>query len=376
MAQKKKMADKVDKRNRARVRVGEDAQGKPIYRWVSGKTRAELRAAVETVKANHRSGEDASKITFGQYAMRWYEGHTSGLSPSLTAAYKSMLNKHILPALGHKYIRQVKFTDMQALLNAIDLSHGMVAAIRLTLRQIMRAALLDKIIDTDFTDRLVIKGKVQPPKRRGLTQVETRLLFEAAKDVGTLLYVSLLYFLGLRRGEAVGLRWEDIDWAKKTIFLQRSVDSKTNRVTQPKTESGKRNIPIPQPLLARLKSARGIGWVLPGAAPDGCLSARQVQWLWHLTMQRMGQLALERGEEIERKENGLPIITPHYLRHNYATMLYDSGVSVLQAQAWLGHADAGTTMGIYTHISQEQEARNTDKLDAFFRDVANWLPEY
>lgn len=71
------------------------------------------------------------------------------------------------------------------------------------------------------------------------------------------------------------------------------------------------------------------------------------------------------------------ILTPHYFRHNYASILYNADVDVLSAQKWMGHSDIKTTLAIYSHLGKGKEDNNARKLDtAFSNKVAEKLPEH
>lgn len=374
MADKKKMADKADKRKRARVMVGRGADGSPVYKWVSGKTKAELNRAIEEIKFAYRSGTDTRWLTFGTYAKQWYAQHTAGLSTSIKASYKSSLNKHILPAIGHVPIIHINHSQLQGLINSIDLSAGTVNQIRVVLRLIFHAAYMDKIIDFDPAADLIMRNKRRPPKRRSLTEDEQVLLLQASERAGTETMVYLLYYLGVRKGEAMGLRWEDVDWEEKEIHVERDIDPKTNEPSSTKTQTSVRKIPIPSPLYQHLRSVRGIGWILTGNGSMGQITHRQADYAWRKTINAMIEIAAEKEKKLECDSNGNPIYTPHYLRHTYASILYGSGVDVLDAQAWLGHANASTTIDIYTHQSKKLQQENTAKLDGVFSTVAKLLP--
>ena len=85
----------------------------------------------------------------------------------------------------------------------------------------------------------------------------------------------------------------------------------------------------------------------------------------------MDELAQKNEISMPHNKHGLPVFTPHYIRHTYASILYCAGVDVLQAQAWLGHAEAATTLGVYAHLSKEHIAKNHARLDDFFKTLPN-----
>ena len=111
------MADKADKRKRACITVGYGPDGKPVKKWVAGKTRAELEQKKKEILSAYRSDTDTQKLTFCTYATQWYKVHTANLSYSINQTYKSLLNHQIFPKIAHIPINQVKHSQLQGLLN-------------------------------------------------------------------------------------------------------------------------------------------------------------------------------------------------------------------------------------------------------------------
>lgn len=142
-------------------------------------------------------------------------------------------------------------------------------------------------------------------------------------------------FTGLRRGELLGLRWEDFDRENRELRIERSVYHVKNQpyLKEPKTEAGIRIVPIIDRLYSVLPE-RKRGYVFER---DGdLLTLAQFEWMWR-------QLVAETHISC----------TAHQLRHVYATMLLKSGVPVQTARIILGHSDSLTTERVYQHITDE-----------------------
>ena len=198
----------------------------------------------------------------------------------------------------------------------------------------------------------------------------------------------LLYFLGVRKGEATGFQWRDVDFKNKMIRVERDVDYKTGKVGKVKTKAALRDIPLPDELYDVLSPLRGIGsaFIIQSPKPHSFLSESTFKRRW----ERLMQSVYDRCPDIESKvvkefvdkqgnrvEVRTSILTAHYLRHNYASLLYDADVDILSAQKFLGHKDIKTTLAIYAHLSKKKIDRNADKVREIFRiksSVAKSLP--
>ena len=149
---------------------------------------------------------------------------------------------------------------------------------------------------------------------------------------------ALIYYTGMRWGEALALKWEDIDFSRKQIKIERSVYYVSTRpaIKEPKTESGKRKVPLLQPLETALNHKRQKGYIFTPDHGKSLLWESQAQGLYKKF----------------QKETGIEV-TAHQIRHGYATALFEAGIEAKIAQKLLGHAQITTTLDIYTHVRDE-----------------------
>src|SRR5712691_10092345 len=217
---------------------------------------------------------------------------------------------------------------------------------------------------------------VEPPRqtrkeRRTLTieQVTTQLL-PALK--GHRLYAAFLtlFMMGLRRGELLGLRWQDIDWKVGVLHIRQTLVRVKNHETghtqlvfqEPKTEHSRRTIPIPEVCLVALRHHRAQQaeekLALGQAYQDHGLVFCQADGepMDPHTINFYFSQALARA--------GLPAIRVHDARHTFATWLLEQGVSPKVVQTMLGHSDIGTTLNIYSHVSLDLEKQAAATLNA------------
>ena len=158
---------------------------------------------------------------------------------------------------------------------------------------------------------------------------------------------KLALFTGCRRGELLALQYEDINREEGTIIISKSVYFVANKpyIKVPKTEAGKRIIPLLQPL-EQILPKKKTGYILN--QNGNLLTDKQARTLWDKTCQEIGVSC-----------------TLHQLRHAYATRLYDLEIDVKSAQQIMGHADIATTQKIYTHLSMERKKQKFEKLKYF-----------
>lgn len=153
-------------------------------------------------------------------------------------------------------------------------------------------------------------------------------------------YMMLLLMTGMRRGEVLGLKWEDLDIKKNVLRVVRNITYPRGQndyvIGTPKTESGTREVPIAPQLMDCLQPLGAHGYIIGGEEPITLSTHRRMM------------------ERINRQID-LHGATPHIFRHSYATLLNDAGVSVKTIQSIIGHADVQTTINRYVHSRDEKK---------------------
>ena len=342
---------------RAKVKIGVDENGKDVYKYVSGKTKKELEANKQRVIAQYIEGTaPADDVLFGPYAIEWFNVHKRPKlkAPTITT-YRTVLNKYVLPAFGDMNLRAITVTSIQKLLLQFT---GMNPTYQVITKTIMRG-----VFDTAYADGIVLRNPMsflrgmvptkQREERRPLTKDERQRIVEACQRRSDALYIALLYYLGLRQGEASGLRWGDIDWQNETVSIQRTIHHAGGRLpSTPKTSAGIRTIPIPAPLMRMLLAERGL--------PD--------MYILRVTANRPAStpVLIRIWKSVIRDECGLSDITAHDLRHNYITMCWEAGIDVYATARFVGHKNVSTTLQIYTHLSKERETENAQAVKNMF----------
>ena len=383
-----------DGRYRAKITVGHDSNGKAIVKYVSGRTKKELEAAKEEARRTYVGNAVLvdREILFGAFASQWFELYKR---PHLKSAgiemYANVFNTHLLPAFEKRQIRSITADDLQAFINTKTSSKSLMSQICLIAGQVFKFAFAQGIIDRNPMD--LLKRPAAPEgKRRALTDKETNAVLHVGATHEHGLLLLLLYYTGARRGEVLGLQWRDIDFDACQISICRDINFKSeDMIDTLKTEASLRKIPLVKELYQVLRPIRGVGEspVLQDPQSKGHLrESTYAHWYDELMRalycfdpsiehrdsvlsvyverRRMRIIQKANGQYIPRPLPQASILTAHYFRHNYASLLYNADIDVLSAQKWLGHKDVVTTLNIYSHLGAGKESLQVDKLQSAF----------
>ena len=209
-------------------------------------------------------------------------------------------------------------------------------------------AAVHDIILSNPAEQVSVPRGLKKTSRRAPTEEEIEIVKANVNKPFGLFYFFILY-TGCRRGEALAIQFKDIDRENKVIHITKSLYHKSTRpeIKTPKTDAGKRDVPLLDILADQLPEGKPNDFLFGGEKP-----------IYSTKVQRL--------LKAYQKETGLEI-TPHYLRHGYATILYDAGIDIKTAQGLLGHADFQMTMGTYTHISASRAQKDAKKLNDFVK---------
>lgn len=171
-----------------------------------------------------------------------------------------MLTKHILPRFGVKYLRAISANQLQEFMDTFEgSSKSQITQAKTILEGVFQQAYAEGILDRNPACSLVRPKTKKKEKRRALTQAEVAGVMEAIRKNENGLFLAVLYYLGVRRGEALGLQWGDIDFEEAQVHIQRDIDYRAANFAMEgalKTENADRFIPIDPELLVMLAEAK------------------------------------------------------------------------------------------------------------------------
>ena len=291
-------------------------------------------------------------ILFRHYTETWLRTYKEGvLKPTTLAGYRCNLNKHIYPALGDYPLPDIT-TDMiqKFLTDRQHLARNTLHTMLVLISEILDSAVEDGIITRNpaVSKRVFIPSE-KKTRRKALTLEEVQDIIRQlckTEDLKDRRLLALMLFTGMRRGEILGLRWEDIDFAKDTISVSRAVSYTSNQpiLSSTKTKNGVRTIPLNPQLKELLKPIETEGFVIGGDKP----------------ITKMVYIRLFRNISNSFDLHGA---TAHVFRHSYLSLLNQAGVDPKTIQAIGGHGNFLMTYDLYVHTNGEQIASAGEKVN-------------
>ena len=416
----------IQKRGNAysiRVCVGRDVYGKQIWKTTTftpptGLTPKKRQKAVEVFAVEFeqkcRNGKllDGEKITLKDFIERWRsERAEQELQPGTLDKYNDAINHFILPALGHLKLTEIKPHSINKFL--VDLtkdgcrhdgkpggySKGTIHKISNVLSSILRTATEWEVIERNPCDPVRVKAEDTADKIKFFTPQQTAVFLDyiehpftiqtrghsrvddtgkpytvgdytSTKELPTQIKVlfTLAIFSGLRKGEILALKWEDVDFENNTVAVTKAAAMVKGEqiVKVPKTRNSYRVVSIPHSVTEKLRKLQleqtryrlsvgdywqGEGWVF--TQDNG-------RMMNYSTPYKSLQDILTHYNADKAEADKLPMIPFHGLRHTTATLQIAAGTDVRTVSSIMGHRETSTTMNIYAHNlkTAEQEAVN------------------
>ena len=343
-----------------KITLGRDVNGTPIRKSITGRTIAELNERIDMAKQEWARMHDVTdSVLFSTYARKWLATTKAVKSLNTRAMYQNAIEKHIIPEIGDLYFSEITLSDLQTIINNRSEKYETCNKIKLTLKQIFDAAADDGIKVEYKVSKLALPPKKQSDKR-ALTEAEKKAIFKAAFTEEERVFVHLLFYTGLRREEALALEVGDVDLARKEVCVRRTVIFDGNAPVvkdSAKSSAGRRNVTIPAPFIPELTEwlakCKRLLFPMP-SRPNEYMSLSSYVKFWNRIVKALEPFAESAAD-----------LTAHIFRHNYATVLYYSGVSMKKAAELMGHANVTMIMRIYAHLDSQKE-QTAEKLDKAF----------
>lgn len=317
---------------------------------------------------------EVGEIYFSDFLLSWLEMMKNSVELTTYASYAIMIKSRITPYFKERKIKLKDLTpkDIQDYyqygLNVEKVSANTVIHRHANIRKALQYAFKTGLIDYNPADR------VERPRKGKYTasiynEKELGTLFEIVKGKKVELAVILGAFYGLRRSEVVGLKWDAIDFGRKTLIIKHTVhevtlDGKQTIIEKDrtKTKSSYRSLPLVEPfeeLLYKLKVEQERNQKI-------CGRSYCKDYLEYIYVDELGERIkpgyITQNFAITLENHGLRKIRFHDLRHSCASLLYANGVSLKEIQEWLGHSDISTTSNIYTHLDFKSKVASANAI--------------
>ncbi|MCL2854870.1 MAG: site-specific integrase [Defluviitaleaceae bacterium] len=353
---------------RGEITLGYDPGGKRIKKSFSSMDREKLLKKMNDEKFNlHRNIVTVtSDYTVAEWVGFWLENYKAHTLRSKTYDnYENALNRHIRNAIGDYKLTKINTDAIQQMYNRMHkngLSANSIRIVNNALSQAFDQAVKNKLI-YENPCKSTVRPKIEKSRATAMTTDEQELFIQHCKDEST--YHKLFIFLlnaGLRVGEARALTWDDIDFVKKEITINKTASLVKNRdenaetktkiiINSTKTESGERIVPMNSKVESILLAQKEdeVNEIFVFSSKVGTmLMGRNVNRA-HIDL--LGQAGLSRS------------ITVHTLRHTFATRLLEKGVNPKVVSDLLGHASIQITLNIYSHVMPNIKTDAVNLLD-------------
>lgn len=253
--------------------------------------------------------------------------------------------------------------DLQAM-KARDYSRTVVNTRKVIYNGILNYAVARDYIRFNPAAGVPLPRNLKQGSRRAPTDAEIKAIFSAMRPDDFSFFPFFLLCTGMRKSEALALTRRDIDLARLEISVTKAltyIDGAHPQVKPPKTESGKRSVPIIAPLVAPLKERLSLTGEL--LFPCGRSNRRAAG-------EYMSDKAYDTAWRKYCTDTGLTL-TAHQLRHGTATLMFEAGVDVYTCKSILGHSNVRTTMEIYTELREKQKASSVNRLGEYIDDLTS-----
>jgi integrase len=340
-----------------------------------GKTRQAVHAKLTAALESKSNGSQVvvSQQKLGAYLTHWLDTVVRpNREPRTYWSYEQLVRVHIVPVLGRVPLAKLSPQDVQRLLNHAresGLSARSVQYVHAVLRMALNQAVKWGLVGRNVA-LLVDVPRARRPRIEPFSPEQARALLEAAAGTRHGYMLTVMIATGLRLGETLALRWEDIDFEHRLLRVRHTLEQVNRRpwrLKPPKSERSQRLVPLLKPALAALQGQRqhvnrlrevADAWqeydfVFPSTAGTP-LSARN----------------LERDFALLLERSGLPSKRLHDLRHSTGTYLIAAGVHPRVVMELLGHSQISITMDTYGHVLAPSLGEAIAHLEALFPEVS------
>jgi integrase len=353
--------------------IGTDANGRRKTRYASFKgTKRDAEVELAKLVSAAAKGEqvDPSKMTVSDFLDRWERDWcSSNVSPKTAERYGELLRLHVRPHLGLiklQKLRPVHFVELYGKLAAVLAPRTIGHVHRVTHQALARAVEWDLVVANAATR--VSPPRVEQEEVEILTAAQIKVMLEMSRGRDIYQIASLALATGMRRGELLALRWQDIDLEGGRITVARSLEqTKVGglRFKEPKTRHGRRTIGLPTSAVAQLrqhwKAHQELRLALgAGKSPPQALVFSDVNGaprrpdVISQTWRKIAKVAKVKA-------------TFHSLRHTHASHLIAAGIDILTISRRLGHGSPTITLSVYGHLFPQTDDRAAQAIEAALR---------
>ncbi|GAA4930828.1 site-specific recombinase XerC [Actinomycetospora succinea] len=344
--------------------------GRIERRYVYGKTEKDALAKLIKLQEKDAQGVPAgpTKYTLADFLAEWLEHMRHHVRPQTWTGYENNVRLHLVPRLGKKKLTALTVRDVRLMvdkLRAEGVSKRGVQWIHSTLRVALEHAVREELVTRNVARSVRVERPEAGTTAEPFTPDEARRFLVAVKDHRLYALWATTLMLGLRRSEACGLHWSDVDLDKGTLRIRRSLQRVQGELRElpTKTRRSTRTVPLPGFLVRVLTDHRARQ--AKERADAGRLRWADSDYLFASTVG--GPLEprnVSRAFDELTAAHGFRRVRLHDLRHTCVSLLLSLGVHPRVVMEIVGHSAIEMTMNVYGHITLDTQREALGRLDA------------
>lgn len=330
----------------------------------------EAERALLEIKADILDGNESfvehDNLTVSSWSKIWMDAKKKHWRPGTIDLYERRFKKHIIPLIGNKKLKNLTNLIMQReLVNPLfkkGLSRQTVMDITRTMLSALNSAVEERVLKENPITKIDYGKAASKKSDNYYNQKDLNEFLKLAYKHDSTSYYTIfltLAFSGIRKGELAGLRWSDINFKDNTITIERTRINK--KIGPPKSDNGYRTIKVNEQLIEQLKKYRS--WCIKKKWSKGqTLEKNDYVFIDRFFGNPIGDTYINDALVRVLENSKLPNITPHGLRHTYASILIANKVPVVTVAKLIGDHPL-TVSNIYAHSLQETEEETVELFD-------------
>lgn len=342
-----RFVDKYGKRQQKRFKKLQECR-----QWIANTTYVD----------EHSNIAQASNMIVDAWFIYWIDIKKKTVRPNTVRNYTERYEHNIKPVIGKMLLTDVKPLQCQKVfLNMADsYATSTLYQTRITLYSMLEFAVENDVILSNPCKKTVKSDMGnKSEKKEALTIDLQRAFLAVAEGVSYANQFKFILQTGLRCGELVGLKWKDIDFSKKTLTIQRSMEYRYSvgewRIGEPKSKSGYRTIPLTDEAILILHDQK---------EKNKSIKVPKIEWKDFVFLCRTGAPVKNSTYDsalFKVCDNAnIKRFSMHILRHTFATRCIEGGMRPKTLQMLLGHSNIGITMNLYVHTTEEEKQKEID----------------